>query len=397
MKIAIRYSAWLGVHILLTGDDGKETSFGTGVKILKNEWDEERRRVKETHPDHLQLNRIILDKYRQIEKAATDNVAESDTGVVRWMQKVAAKSATNHLTLNSFYAQYIETNFDPRSNQFRNQNKFLKTLARFNPDIAWPTLTKLLVFDFDNWMHKQLFSDTTCIVYHTYLKGIIRKAYRKGYIEDDPYEGVSFGYKNESSRTIYLEDYEIMLIHQCVVNGKKKNIAKDYFVISCYTALDWSTIKTLNRNSFYKKGTHRYIRIQRIKTKTNVIIPVHPIVDEIMSKYDYSLPVLDIDQDWYNILIKQIAKEAGITSLVSITDKNEEKLVEKWELVSSHTGRRSAATNMYLAGIRPLQIRIITGHKTEESFLKYIRISKQYNADLVAESKYFQVNPAEKS
>jgi len=396
MRIAIRYDGFSkSVFVLLTSDNGDETQFGTGVKILKNEWDHERRKVKDTHPDHEKLNRIIIDKYRQVERAVTENPAEGDTRVLRFIQKINSKNSKVFNTLNEFYHDFIQNNFDPRSNQYRNQSKFYNTLLRFNPEMLWATVTRLLVFDFDNWMNKQGYSDTTMLLYHTYMKSIIKSAIRKGYMEDNPYDGMSFSYKNESSKTIYLEEWEIQSIHQCQVKGTRRNIVKDYFVISCYTALDWSTIRTLNRNSFYDKGKHQFIRIQRIKTKTNVIIPVHPIVKEIMDKYNWSLPQLNINIDWYNDLVKSIAREAGINSLVSITDKQQEKLVQKWELVSSHTGRRSAATNMYLAGIRPLQIRLITGHKTEESFLKYIRISKQYNADLVAESKYFQTNPDE--
>ena len=45
----------------------------------------------------------------------------------------------------------------------------------------------------------------------------------------------------------------------------------------------------------------------------------------------------------------------------------------KYELVSSHTARRSYITNMYVEGIlSPEQIRSISGHKSEESFKRYL-------------------------
>ena len=49
---------------------------------------------------------------------------------------------------------------------------------------------------------------------------------------------------------------------------------------------------------------------------------------------------------------------------------------ELWQCVSSHTARRSFSTNLFLESFPTIEIMKITGHKTEKSFLKYIRVSK---------------------
>ena len=59
---------------------------------------------------------------------------------------------------------------------------------------------------------------------------------------------------------------------------------------------------------------------------------------------------------------------------------------EKWQLVSSHTGRRSFASNAYSMGIPAVTIMAITGHKTEAAFLKYIKITKEQHAKKMAEA-----------
>lgn len=63
--------------------------------------------------------------------------------------------------------------------------------------------------------------------------------------------------------------------------------------------------------------------------------------------------------------------------------------MEKWQVISSHTARRSFATNAYLAGIPVFRIMLITGHKTEESFFRYIRIGKAENARELAQHPFF--------
>ena len=53
-----------------------------------------------------------------------------------------------------------------------------------------------------------------------------------------------------------------------------------------------------------------------------------------------------------------------------------EPTMELWETVSSHTARRSFCTNLYLDGFPTIDIMKISGHRTEKSFMKYIRVSK---------------------
>lgn len=67
-----------------------------------------------------------------------------------------------------------------------------------------------------------------------------------------------------------------------------------------------------------------------------------------------------------------------------------EQRIEKWEAVSSHTARRSAATNMFKAGISSISIMKITGHKTETQFMKYIKVSKEDNAEMLMDNPFFQ-------
>ena len=68
-----------------------------------------------------------------------------------------------------------------------------------------------------------------------------------------------------------------------------------------------------------------------------------------------------------------LAIGCGQKDRMKIASKPKEEL---YSLISSHTARRSFATNYYLQGFPTLDLMKITGHKTEKSFLKYIRVSK---------------------
>jgi integrase len=62
----------------------------------------------------------------------------------------------------------------------------------------------------------------------------------------------------------------------------------------------------------------------------------------------------------------------------------------KFKFISTHTARRSFATNLYIADIPAISIMKITGHKTERSFMYYIRISQEENADKLLTHPFFK-------
>jgi hypothetical protein len=55
----------------------------------------------------------------------------------------------------------------------------------------------------------------------------------------------------------------------------------------------------------------------------------------------------------------------------------------KWEMIMTHTSRRSFCTNMYLRGVPNPTIMAISGHKTEKNFMKYIKATGVEHADIM--------------
>ena len=112
----------------------------------------------------------------------------------------------------------------------------------------------------------------------------------------------------------------------------------------------------------------------------------------ILNRYKNKSP--KIYEQKVNKLIKAIGKRAGIDNDVSIRKtiggKEHITMHKKFELITTHTGRRSFATNADKAGIPRTQIMKITGHRTEAAFLKYLRTSKEENALQLAEHVFFK-------
>lgn len=63
--------------------------------------------------------------------------------------------------------------------------------------------------------------------------------------------------------------------------------------------------------------------------------------------------------------------------------------IEKCDAISTHTARRSFATNAYKAGVPTIAIMKVTGHKKESNFMKYIKVSAEENAEMLKSHPFF--------
>lgn len=117
------------------------------------------------------------------------------------------------------------------------------------------------------------------------------------------------------------------------------------------------------------------INIRQKKTGAKVTVPCSSALIRILEKYNYQLPHLE-DQV-INRYIKEIAKKAKLTDIVEIeeTKGGTPKMVkyQKWELIHTHTARRTGATLMYLSGMDIYDIMKITGHSSPAMLKKYIK------------------------
>ncbi len=129
-----------------------------------------------------------------------------------------------------------------------------------------------------------------------------------------------------------------------------------------------------------------FITFRQQKTNAKVTIPLHPVVLEILDKYDFNLPE-PISNQRFNEYIKEAAQMAGIDTPETITrtvgNALKSETYPKYQLISSHTGRRSFCTNQYKRGLPTLMIMSISGHKTEKSFLKYIKVTQTEHASMM--------------
>ena len=163
---------------------------------------------------------------------------------------------------------------------------------------------------------------------------------------------------------------------------------RDRFLIGCYTAMRYS-------DYVFLKGVRwddKYISRVSEKTGIKTVIPMHYHLSEILKRRGNILP-LTVSNQKFNDRLKDLCKIAGLKDKIEVTRSvngvKVREVKEKWELVTTHTARRSGCTNMVLAGIDIPSIMKFSGHKTLQAFQKYIRVSEIEAAQKHADHPFF--------
>lgn len=294
-------------------------------------------------------------------------------------------------------------------------SNFLGILKRFiqiSP-FTWKDINKALADRFVSFMEKNGYMVTSINKYIICFKAMIQNAMDQE-LHNNLIALRAFSKKKiqetDKAKEIYLTKTELQALYEMPLEGLKDKV-RDVFLVGCYTCQRFSDYARLEKENFTKtaKGT-KVVRIVQEKTGNDVVIPIlNDNLLHIAEKYGYDIP--KVNDVILNRYIKQILKELSSTvpslarkertlltmkerekekqGLVSFERDNKENVIKpRYELVSSHTARRSGITNLYLSGnFDTYQMMSISGHRDEKTFYEYIKLSSDEVADSIAQKK----------
>jgi len=237
------------------------------------------------------------------------------------------------------------------------------------------TVTNDFFSGFVSFLQKENLAQNTIHKKIQTLKIFLNNATIDGYNTKIKYK--TFMLDKEDTDAIYLNEEELQTITDLdLSNNKRLERVRDLFIAACWTGLrygNWKDIKMENIK-LDNKG-NLVLHVMQDKTGNKVEIPCHEIVLEILKKYDNQLPIIT-DQKCRDYL-KEIGEIAKLNSdeFITRTKGGIKRTVKykKWQLIATHTARRSFATNLFDRGVKTYTIMQVTGHKSESAFYRYIR------------------------
>lgn len=392
----------------------------TKYKVSKYYWDELHNRTSfKRTSDIIELNKIQKIKEQQTEVKVELNKIEKF--LLNSFNKVSINEVDKHWLkkqIDFYYnpidkldqiptglINYIDYYIDYRKNEIKETSKKKFNTIK-NKLIRFETFRRkaILIKDINDSFKNEFFD--YCILNHYSQNTIQREfVFIKTFCKHARFLGEETHPQLDSLRLdrakahkIYLTINELDSIQKIDKNRLTVSLenAKDWLIISCYTGQRISDFMRFTSQMIRFEGDNGYIEFTQKKTGKIMTIPLHPKVIEIVNKRQGSFPYPIADQK-YNDYIKKVCEIAGITELVTGS-----KLIKigknggvfrkvtgqyrKCEMVTSHIGRRSMASNFY--GIIPTPLMInITGHSSERMYLTYVGKSSM---DLAKETfKYF--------
>lgn len=239
---------------------------------------------------------------------------------------------------------------------------------------------------FKAYCHSKGYAPGTVARMVKYIVTVVRDARKAGIQVHKDLDDIKE--RTVKSTHIYLTLEELEKVSKVELREQLDN-ARDWLLISCFTGQRVSDFMRFTKDMVKTQGEKQLIEFTQVKTQKIMTIPLHPKVSEILAKHQGDFP-RQISDVRYNEYIKEVCKLAGITEKIHGTKKDKETnrnksgVYQKWELVSSHIGRRSFASNFF--GTIPTSLLMfVTGHTTEVQFYAYIGKAERTKAMQLAE------------
>lgn len=174
---------------------------------------------------------------------------------------------------------------------------------------------------------------------------------------------------------IALLDNEVLLLYSYKCKNKDDEEIRDLFLLECTTGQRFSDIDKVD-DLIEHTENRTYMNLIQDKTGEKVQVDIiFKIALDILKKYEYQLPTHNKKK--FNKRIKEIAKEAGIKGTEQLRRHEVDKAniviedKERYNCISSHTGRRTFITMLSLRGWEYNKIARYSGHSTLDMVKRY--------------------------
>jgi integrase len=381
------------VLMLSVAFEGNRLKFSSGVSIENDNWDSLNQSVKKRVPKASEINSFL----KRIELKITEfyneslNVPKNERKefVSRRIKELLSPGSLrlndDYKTLTEHFELFIEKRkksqeFSPSIiSAYNNALMHLKGYLQFtNNKLNFDSFDEDFFDSFTSYLTNRFNLTRNSVGYIIKsLKTFLNDAIKSGLTTNDQHKSKLKTWKTETT-AIALNDEEVERLYKLDLSDNKKLAEiRDLFLIQIYTGVRFSDLKNLIPEKINLK--EEIITLNMRKTKENLVIPIFNKTREILIRYP-NLQLPRKTKQEYNKGVKKICEMAEIDDpcikTIFIGKERKEIPLKKFEMVSSHTARRTFITLLLKKDVHPRYIMKISGHKNVQTFDKYIRLTQ---------------------
>jgi integrase len=387
---------------------GKRIRISTGEQIFPAHWNNKAERVREIidEPEAFEINSrlkslesLVCDIYKNFIR---DRIIPTPKELMQEIenQRIQPTPQNNNKGFWDLFNEFVEykrkrfsdvRDFDNslRKHLLKGELKFKKPITfislKIKHDGFIEKLDTYLTYEAENSKGEKGLATNTIGKQFKNLKVFLNWCFQNEYIQR--FDLSHMITKTEEVDSIFLNQEEVDSIFNLKDLSEEEDIIRDLFIIGIESGLRYSDFIRLKPHYFDED----ILSINPIKTeshkKNRLKIPISNKIKEILLKRNGLPPVYEGKLVNFNKTMRNLAEKAEIISQIvtykKIGGKTKESVFKKYQLVSSHTCRRTFCTLKFLSGMPPIGIMQFSGHKTERNFLRYVKVDNQ-----VAVEKY---------
>ncbi len=381
------------------------------TNVLLSQWDPEKQRIKTGKgmmANAYKVNAFINDIQTYAEDELSTMIKNSNIIDIEKLSrsinnKINGSDEENTKQENQKVVNYAKNLIDSKKNRIkittcRSCNQTIKMLEKYqdkhNTILKFDEINLSFYRKYVTLLEDENYSLNSIGKHIKNLKIFLNDALINGISSNTIFKNRSFKVLKEVTTDVYLTEEEIQILaDKDFRNRPRIELARDIFLIGCYTGQRVSDYNGLQMKNIDILDGHKFIKVRQKKTDTIVHIPITSSIQKIMKRYGNNFPP-KLSEPILRLNIKTACSLVGFKDMVNVSYTKGGELVKKqvpkYNLIKTHTARRSFCTNYYAAG-KPVQdIMLFSGHKTEKEFYKYIRIEKEQKALAVLQSGFFK-------
>ena len=377
-----------GVNLTCTLPGQQRLRYSTGVTLHPDQWDKTRSRPRRrayinSEADAANLDTLAHNLNAHVATLQLTGQTLDPDAAKRYLDTLTGRLKA--FTALDWIAEYIDRSTDAKSTK-QKQRGTLKVFRQFSPSLTWQevTLEWYRLFIQHCYEERDVSPNT---VGDTYIKNFttwMGKALDEGQHENLIFKHRAFRKPSATIDRISLTASQVATLEAADLPPRLDRV-RDLFLLGRYSGQRYGDYAKLNPRNLTQctdsNGKPRPCwKITQGKTGTPVTVMVHSKAQRLIDKYHGHLPT-DISNQKLNAYIKEACEVAGVTELRERTTyKGNAPLTETvptWQLVSTHTARRTFATLANEApGADIYMIRDALGHKSVTVTERYIKTSQ---------------------
>lgn len=389
--VQIKKKAEKGLIVFQLFHKQKIWNYGTSISILPSEWNEQEQRIRKNNKQATSLNGTLA-SYQNV----FSNVYSSFGGTFAKAKMVAPEAFKEAIDKEmiaaglraetkkkeiKFFLDYCQ---DFLQTDFKGKSKTLSTLSQYRanfeilkdykPEALLSDINKAYFEGLQAYLYDKDYTLNSVVNVVQRTHAVLNWLTREGILTNLSYKSFEIG--KEKTTQIALTIEEIDLIRNATLK-ENLSLARDLFLFQCLVGIRYSDVQIIQKEHFIVKNQVNYLSFYNVKTSKKIEVPLFEgEAYQIANKYDFNFKITAYNLMTINVLLKEIGQIVGLNEMIEVIDYPQgKKIIEfkpKYELIGTHTARRTFITIASNKGLTASQIGQITGQNIN-TVTKYIK------------------------